>query len=295
MLFGLMVGASAVATGCTKSDPGAPPTTASQARLVVSTQGSGTTTLRVSVTSEATAEVAFDRMIDVAGDTATVINLSVAPSTYTFTAGVLSGDALLGTSSAQAALNAGETTQVALAAQFDQATGTGSATVQVGVDVAPQITGVSVQASAGARARTRRTPVHVDARDVGGDALTFFWSGAGLLPGAVQGSSTLSLSTAAIAAAASTGHAGAARRGPGHAKGAATAASIALTVAGADVQGAMAPGGGAPSQACLDAQAQCNASCAPGLALGAAQGERERVVPHSRSAAGCPLVSCDGT
>jgi hypothetical protein len=216
-----------------------------------------------------------------------VLDITVPPATYTFTVDVLNGVETIDTSSAKADLTNGTTTQIALAAQAATKGGPASS-VQIGVDMAPQITGVEVQAS-GAPDTSATTSVTIDASDPNGDSLTFFWSGV-TLEGTVQGTSTMSFSTAAIqAAAASTApvlHVVAE-----DASGTSTAADVTLTVAGAAVQGAMVTSSdsGAALQACLDTQAQCNAACAPGLALGAAN-----VTVNATCLASCSasLASC---
>lgn len=234
--------------------------------MVASSQGSGTTTLHVTATDDATSAVVIDKTIEVTGSEATVVDVSAPPSTYTFTVALVAGAVTVSTSSAQAHLMNGTTTQIALAAQAATMGGAAS-TVQIGVDVAPQITGVDVQATGSGTAAM--TSITVNATDVNSDALTFFWSGA-TLSGAVQGTSTMSLSTAAIMAAAST-TAPVLHVVVQDASGASAAANVALTVAGTSVQGAImtSTDGGAALQACLDTQAKCNAACAPGVALGA--------------------------
>lgn len=259
--------------------------------MVASTQGSGTTTLHVTATNNASADVAIDKTIEVTAGKATVLDVDVPPATYTFNVDVVSGSTTLGTSTATADLTNGATTQIALAAQAATMGGAAS-TVQIGVDVAPQITGVDVQ-SITAGATGPMTQISVDASEPTGGALTFFWSGA-TLTATVQGTSSMSLSTAAVTAAinaAATGVAPTLHVVVQDAAGASTAADISLTMASAGVQGAIATStdDGAALQACLDTQAQCSAACAPGVALGAAN-----VTVNATCLASCStaLASC---
>ena len=294
MLVGLfLVGTSAVAGGCAGANPGEPAasTGSSRVRIVVSTAVSGATAMHLIATCDALAGLAVDKTIPVS-EGPLVIDLEVPPSTCTVTAAVLSGDIDLGLGSAQADLQAGETTQITVAGQSGQAAGgsAGSATVQISVDVAPRISGVDVEMSSGADAGAT-TKVHVHASKRDGGSLTYFWSGADLLQGAVQGSSTLSLPTTTIAAAASRG-APVVHVVVVDARGAAAAADIALVLIGANVQGSMSADAGASArhEACFDAQAVCNAACPPGVDLGG--------LPASANAscfANCavPLLSCD--
>src|SRR6185437_9786565 len=174
-----------------------------------------------------------------------------------------------------------QTTQITVAAAPATGSSAGSgATVQIGSDVVPRILGVDVHATGTGPEAT--VSVHVDAEDIDGDALTFFWSGAGLVDGVVVGSSTLTLPSAAIAAAAAgtpSLHVVAQ-----DAQGAATAADVVLATTGGTVQGAMSASAGESDAmaACLDAQAQCNASCAPAVtAAGVA------VATNAACTAGC--------
>jgi len=288
MMLGLLLGAGALSTGCS-STSGDAATGSSQARVIASSQGSGTTTMHVTGTDNATSLVTIDKTIEVTSGDITVVDLSMPPSTYTFKVDLLSGTTTLGTSSAQASLTDGVTTQIALAAQAS-AMGDVASMVQIGVDVAPQITGVAVQASTTTAAGM--TQIQVTVSDPNADALSFYWSGA-TLDGAIHGTDTMTISTAAITAAAATGT-------PTlhvvvqDANGGATAASIALSVASSGVEGSIATSsdGGAALQACLDTAAQCSAGCAPGVALGTTG-----VTIDATCLASCSttLVSCEGT
>ena len=122
----------------------------SQARLVFASKGTEPATLHVTATDDATSAVAFDKTVEVQGNSASEVDLTLAPSSYTFVVDVLggaSGDATLGSKSAVVDLTDGETTQITLAAQVDG--GSSSAQVQIGVDVAPTIEGVEVQLTGG--------------------------------------------------------------------------------------------------------------------------------------------------
>jgi hypothetical protein len=282
-MFVLLLGAGSALAACTSSStPNEPSTGSSQARVIASNQGSGTTTMQVTATNNASSDVAIDKTIEVANGNATVIDETVVSGAYTFEVDILSGGATAATKSAQITLGDGTTTQIAVAAQTSGAT----ETVQIGVDVAPEITGVKVTTS------DAMTQVHVDASDPSNGTLTYYWWGAGL--GApVQGIDTISLSTSAIVAAVSTTspllHVVAQDE-----SGASTVTAIALMVTGTNVTGTISTstGSAAAAQKCLDVQAQCNATCSPGAALGATAG----VTVDPTCLAGCSmsLVSCQG-
>jgi len=284
LLLGLAFGAGVVVVGCTntESDPYDTSTGSSKARVVVSSQGSGSSTVHVTAMNDATSSVALDKTVEVSPGNPTALSLALPAASYTFSADVLSDDVSVGSSSAQIDLMGGQTTQITVAAAPATGSSAGSgATVQIGSDVVPRILGVDVHATGVGPEAT--VSVHVDAEDIDGDALTFFWSGAGLVDGAVLGSSTLTLSGAAVAAAAATGtpslHVVAQ-----DAHGAATAADVVLAIAGGTVQGAMSASAGESDAmaACLDAQAQCNASCAPAVTVGGVA-----VAANGACAAGC--------
>jgi hypothetical protein len=288
MLFGLCLVAGAAATGCNSSTNTNEPTTgSSQARVVASSQGSGTTTLHVTATDNADASITVDKTIEVTSGDATVLDLSLQPATYTFNVSIVSNGTDTGTTTAQAQLMDGATTQIALAAQAPQSGGSASS-VQIGVDVAPQIKGVSVTASADTT-NGLTTSVHVDATSATDDALTFYWSGTGFTA-AVQGTDTMSISTATIMAAISSS--------PmvhvvvQDASGASTTADIALTLSGSSLTGSIASSSnGASAQACLDVQAQCTSACSPGVALG---GLNVTVSASCLASCSTALVTCEG-
>ena len=269
MLLGLFLGAGAFATGCGVAGTDGSAVGSSQARLVFASKGSQPATLHVTATDETTSAVAFDRTVEVQGNSATEVDVTLVPSSYTFAVdaiGGASGDATLGSKSAVVDLTDGETIQITLAAQVDGGSDA-SAQVQIGVDVAPTIDGVSVQLTGGPSADAA-VQIHVDATDAGGGALTFFWSGAGL-DGAVQGSSSLSIQASAIAAAAAGAASPVVHVVVQDVQGATAQANIAIAMADGAVQGTITAPSGASADACVQAQAQCNAGCSPGLGLGA--------------------------
>jgi len=252
LLSVIVLAAGALVTGCTggTSDEA---TGSSQARLVVSSSGQATATLRVTAVEDATTDTVVDQTITVQAGSAQVVSLSLAPSGYTFAVEVLgAGDAKLGDGSAHVDLKQGATTQIELSA--DVGSGSSAAQVHIDVDAAPEIKGVDVSLDGDT------VQVHVDAHDADGNDLAFFWSGDGL-SAAMQGSATLSLPKAALTASSMV-----------HVvvqdtHGVASSADIALAAAGNGVQGAMF--GVASAEACLDAQAQCNATCGAAAVLGA--------------------------
>jgi hypothetical protein len=294
MLLGLFVGAGALITGCGGAGSDGSPVGSSQARLVFASKGTQPATLHVTATDDATGAVAFDKTVELGGNSASEVDLTLVPSSYTFAVDVLggaSGDATLGSKSAEVDLTDGETTQITLAAQIDAEGGSnGSAQVQIGVDVAPTIEGVNVQLTGGSSADAT-VQIDVDATDAGGGALSFFWSGAGLA-GAVQGSSSLSIPASAVAAAAAGATSPMVHVVVQDAQGATAQADIAHTLAAGAVQGTTtsASGASAAAEACVQAQAQCNASCSPALGLGATG-----VQVNASCVAGCGLsfASCE--
>jgi hypothetical protein len=272
MLLGLFLGAGAFTTGCGSAAGDGSAVGSSQARMVFVAKGSQPATLHVTATDDATSAVALDKTVDVQGNSAAVVDVSLVPASYTFVVdaiGGASGDATLGSDSAQVDLTDGETTQITLAAQVDAGAGSdGSAQVQIGVDVAPVIEGVTVQLAGGSSADAA-VHIDVDATDTAGGALTFFWSGAGLL-GAVQGSSSLTIPASAVAAAAAGGTSPVVHVTVEDVQGATAQADIALAMADGAVQGTLTAASTASAMAaeCLQAQAKCNAGCSPGLSLG---------------------------
>ncbi|MFT3774261.1 MAG: hypothetical protein QM820_53545 [Minicystis sp.] len=282
-LFGLLLGAGSVIAGCNGSAES--PSGSSQARLVMAVQGTGSASLHVTASDQASAEVVIDRVVTVKAGEATVIDLDVAPSSYAFHVDVMGGasGAHLGDGSAEAVIAGGATTEIRMTAIVADSGGDGSAKVQVGVDTAPQIQGIAVEAdgSAGGDAK-----IHVDAVDADGDALTFFWSGAGL-EGAVQGSATLSVSAAALASAsAPVIHVVVQDK-----LGATTAADITLVPSGSGFQGSIDASGGAGAAiaACLEGQAACTAACDAsfGVDLGAVTGHASCIADCGLSLASC--------
>jgi len=274
MLLGFfLLGAGAVTCGCADGGQDGSATGTSQARLVVSNKGTSPAALHVTATDDTTASVAVDKTIDLEAGSVTVLDLALPPATYTFKADVVggaSGNTTLGTCNAVASLAAGATTEIQLAAQTSAAAATGggsqgSAQVQINVDAAPQINGVDVQL--GGSGADATVDVHVDASSPGGSALTFFWSGASL-SAAVQGSSSLSLSAAAVAASATSAGSPVLHVVVQDAAGVAASADIALAVSASAAQGSMAPPtDNGQTAACLQAQAQCTATCSQGLGI----------------------------
>jgi len=270
MLLGLFLGAGVLGTGCGSAGPGESATGSARARLVFAARGSQPATLHVTATDEMTSGVAFDRTVEVQANSASEVDVTMVPCNYTFVVDVLggaSGGATLGSNSAQVSLTDGETAQITLAAQVDG--NGGSAQVQIGLDVAPTIEGVSVQLTGGASADAA-VQIDVQATDASGGALTFFWSGAGL-QGAVQGSSSLSIPVSAVLAASAGTATPVVHVVVQDVQGATAEADVALTVANGAVQGTVSSAGtaSANAQACAQAQAQCNAGCSTGLGLGA--------------------------
>jgi len=261
-MVGLFLGAAAFGMGCKGGNGGGTTDVgSSQARVVLAAKGSTPATLRVTATDNATAAVVLDKTVEVQGNSASVVDLSLPPASYTFTAGALggaSGGAALGSDSAQVTLAGGAVTQINVDAAV--AAGAATAQVQIGVDVAPVIKGIDVQAGS-------TVQITVDATDASGGALRFFWSGAGI-QGAVEGNSSLTLSVAALTAAATSAGPPIVHVVVQDAKGTSADADVALSMAEGAVQSTTTTVGAATS-ACLDAQAQCNAACTSDLGLGA--------------------------
>lgn len=264
LLLGLLLGPGAVIVGCGGIDPEAAPVGTSQARLVMAVQGSASASLHVTATCDTSAGIAIDQTVAVDAGGAAVLDVALEPSTYTVRVEVLdsASGAHLGDGSAEAVLVDGETTEIKLTAKVDGTSGDTTATVQVGVDTAPRIDDVTVQLDGSADAK-----IHVAATDVDGDALAFFWSGAGM-EGAVQGSATLSIPVAAVTAVDGPAVVHVIVQDP---SGATAAADVTLAVAGDGVQvtvDAGAAADGQAAQACLEAQAACNATCQVSIGVG---------------------------
>ena len=198
VLFGLVVTSGVAASGCNGTDV----TGSSEARIMLSNSGSASTNVEVIATDDATSEVAADRSVDVAAGGTSVIDLGVAAASYTFSVKAF-GDAghthLLGGSTVHADLTVGEVTEISLTA--NTTSGTGQSVLRAAVNAAPRIDNVDVKVDgSGASASAS---ISVDAKDPDGGQLTFFWSGFGI-QGSVQGDSTLNLSAAMAASAASS-------------------------------------------------------------------------------------------
>jgi hypothetical protein len=280
--LGLILGAVAV-TGCNSTQPDGSEVGTSQARIVAAAQGSSPATMHVTGTDDTTSDVVIDKTITVSGGSATVVDLNVPPSSYTFAVSVLGGasdETTLAKNSAMGDLKDGETTDIMLTAQG----GGTSPAVHIGVAAVPQIGKVDVQLTGSGK--DAMASIHVDATDPGGDSLTFFWSGAGL-KGAVQGSSMMSISTAALTAVASP----VVHVVVQGAQGAAASANItlALTATSAQATTSVISGDDAAAQACLETQAQCNATCLPSVGLG---GTNVTVDTSCLSACSLSLATC---
>lgn len=242
-----------------------------QARIVLASQGSSATTMHVTATDDATANVVLDKSVDLAVGKSSVLAVSLDAATYTIHVDATeTGDStkVIGSGDAHADLAADQTKEIHLTAT-ESSGGTGS--VSVSVDTAPVIKGIKVTlatdgTSTGAAGQAQIT---VDASDPDGGSVMFFWSGLGL-DGAVKGTSTMSIS--ALAAASFTG--------PPivhvvvqDSAGATTAADISFAGSASCVlcgttTTAMGSStdGSASASACLDARAQCNATCDATLA-----------------------------
>ena len=288
MLLGLFVGAGAFTTGCGGvAGSEESPVGSTEARLVFASKGTQPATLHVTATDDATSAVAFDKTVELQGNSASEVDLTLIPSSYTFVVDVLggaSGDATLGSKSADVDL----TTQITLAAQVEGGS-SDSAQVQIGVDVAPTISGITATfVGSGADAAVQ---IEVDATAAASGALTFFWSGAGL-PSAVQCTNSMSIPASAIAASVAAGASSVVHVVVQDAQGVTAQANVAITMANGAVQGTTTStsGAGAAAQACVQAQAQCNASCSSGLGLGATG-----VQTNASCVAGCGLsfASCE--
>lgn len=271
---------SAAALGCSSPVEMSPVGT-SQARLIVSMQGSESARFKVTAVNVETAEIAFDQAIDVEGSQASIVDLSIAPASYTFHVEAFADASMqtsLGSGETHAELAAGASTDIKLNAQVSDTDADGKgdqASVTVNVNVAPKIEGVEVQMAGQAGGSLAAggeigATLHVKAVDAEGGALTYVWTGAGL-EGAVQGSDTLVISAETAAALAASG-AGEIYVVVADDAGATAQAAVTLTFAAAgDSAGGSSSvdtsvEGSASVQACLDAQAQCGASCDAALA-----------------------------
>jgi hypothetical protein len=154
-----------------------------EARILLAAQGGEAVTMHVTATNEATGDVVLDRTVEVEAGAAAVLDILLAAAVYTVhvdTSGAAGG---IGSGEARAEIHTDTATEVTLTAYP-------GGDVRVGVNGAPRIHDVRVVAASGLDGSARIT---IEASDPEGAALTFFWSGLAL-DGAVQGSSTLTLS-----------------------------------------------------------------------------------------------------
>jgi hypothetical protein len=242
----------AVTVGCNGASRETELVESSKARLVMAVHDHDEATLHVTAKDDETQEVVLDRVVDLKAGGASVLDVDLEPTMYTFHVDVMDGSLVLGAATGQVDLDPGVVTEVQMTAAVDAK---GSTTVEIGVDDAPQINKVTVEIGEGAGGTAK---IHVDATDPDGDALAYYWTGAGI-DGAVKGSATMTIPAAQIAG-----------EGVVHvvvqdAKGATTSADVEVTISG-DAQSTLATYG-APSAACLEAQASCNAKCEASFGL----------------------------
>jgi hypothetical protein len=278
MLFGLLFAIAATpACGTTGAEIDEEAVGSSEARLSLSVQGKQSATLHVTATDDATAEIAIDESIQVEAGSTALLALAIAPSSYTFQVEAFAdaGETeLLGSGSAHASLAAGQATEIDLTASVDGSTG--SAAVQISTNAAPTIEGIDVAVGGGGSlgvdvgvGADATAEIHVKASDAEGHELRFFWSGLGI-EGAVEGSSTITISAAAAAEASADASVHVIVQDEA---GATTEATISFTAAGecllcggSEVQIVSTVDASASAKACLEAQAECNASCDADLA-----------------------------
>lgn len=272
----VIAGASA---GCnTASTTGPEPVGESHARLILSMNGHGSASLRVTAKADTSMAMAIDKSVDIMAGSAVVVAADVPAASYAFHVDVFSDSSqteLLGSAEAHADLALDATTEIKLAAMLD---GDGSTDVTVGVNEAPEIDDVDIDVSGGTDGSLS---VHVDVSDAEDTDLTFFWSGAGI-DGTVKGTATMDISKAALLASGeSTLHLVVQDEG-----GATAAADIAIDVT-AETASASAH---VSAEECLDASAQCVAACDASLAINPLD-----VALHASCLADCglALASCD--
>jgi hypothetical protein len=141
----------------------------------------------------------------------------------------------------------------------------GSTVMASQAPLVPQIDAVDVQVEGSGPGAA--VSIHADATSPSGAALAFFWSGT-CISGVLQGSPTITLSRAGLAAEAPAGTA------IDHvvvqdATGVAATADAVLTIADGTVQGTLSsPVSATHAAECLGAQAQCAARCNAGGAEG---------------------------
>jgi hypothetical protein len=281
MLLGLSL---ASVVGCNNGSQ-APAVAESQARMVVSNQGQAPASMHVTAADEATGALAVDKTFALLAGTVSVIDLTLPAATYTFSASLAdaSAGAEIGKGSAVARLSTGATTQIQLSAT-PGAQGAGAVKVTVGE--VPKIGGVDVRLDGSGPGAA--VVVKVDASSPSGSALGYFWSGA-CITGVVQGSSTLTLSAAGLAAEAKSAAAPIVHVVVQDATGVATSADVVLTMAADAVQATISSSGGAPPAACLGAQARCASSCNAGLGAGLVGGTADA---SCLATCGASLATC---
>ncbi len=286
ILGGLVLVSSAV-VGCNSSSSGGTdtqdPVGTGEAKIVVASQSSASSTVEITATDTASGDVAATQTITISGDKPGVLDLSLDASSYKLHIDTYADAAktqLVASGNATADLIAGQTTEIHLVASGQGQNGsTGSITATV--DVAPQINSVDVKNEADGS-----ISINVSASDHENGSLTYFWSGFGV-DGAVQGSSTLTLSASALASALASVNASGSGSASGSVNdtqnltivvqdsgGASTQATIkldlSLSLSGSgsvsgqgSSTGSLDTSGSASAsvQACLDAELSCAASC----------------------------------
>jgi len=277
LMLGFVV-AGAFASGCRGSTTDAA-MGSSEARLVVSAQEEAM--LHVVAVDDATASPVADQTVEVKGGQAAVIPIIMTPSRYTLTVDVSGAGLQSGRATAHVNLKDGDTAQVSLVVLADNPT-----PVQVGVDMAPRIDAIDAQMKGG-MGHDQRVVLHVDAFDADSDKLSYFWSGEGIKD-VEAGSSTISIPAKVTADRAALVHV--VVQDP---EGATATATIALEMSETTVHGTIVPGSSNtshPASACQEAHAQCKASCAPSLGVGAGN-----VVADGAcmSACGMALAACE--
>jgi hypothetical protein len=262
LLFGLTFITTAALAGCNGGSGTGETVGSSEARFTLSNRGTAATSLQVTATDDTSSTVAIDQRVDVAAGATSMLDLGVAPASYTIQVQAFSDTdhtKLLGTGSAKADLAADSVTEINLTANTTGAKG--GSVITLGVDAAPRIEKVGVTVSGSGA--TASAAIHVDAQDPDGGELTFFWSGLGI-DGSLQGTSTLNVS----AASASTSDGPLMVHVIVQDSGGATAQADVTFTGGTDClvcghadTSTSTADMGASAKACLDARSTCTASC----------------------------------
>lgn len=167
-------------------------TTSGRARITVVVTGDTSASIDVTATDHADGEVAVTQHLTLAADGSAAINLELPEGDYGLQLTALAGDGVTVTASGSVDVAIEAQATIALSATLDVEGGGG---LETEVDDPPAIDGLSIDVigdlSLGL-GRLGDATITVDASDLEGDDLTYFWSGL-TIDGSIQGGATLAI------------------------------------------------------------------------------------------------------